>query len=61
MKRSASIQALLQLGWDIAAPLLLGGFVLAILFAVPAYFLSYRLLSAMRKNEPHEICSPDSP
>jgi len=56
-----SFQALLQLGWDVAAPLLVGGFVLALLSAVPAYFLSYRLLSAMRKNEPHEICSPDSP
>jgi uncharacterized protein len=59
--RDYSLAALLKLGWDVVGPLLLGGLVLAVIFAVPAYFLSYRLLSAVRKNEAHEICSPDSP
>ncbi|OPY86037.1 MAG: hypothetical protein A4E72_01752 [Syntrophus sp. PtaU1.Bin208] len=59
--REYSFSALLQLGWDVCAPLLLGGLVLAVLFTVPAYFLSYRFISSVRKNETHEICSADSP
>jgi len=56
-----SVESLLQLGWEVVVPLLVGGLVLAVFFAVPAYFLSYRLLSSIRKSEVHEICSPDSP
>jgi uncharacterized protein len=56
-----TLESFLQLGWEVAAPLLVGGFILALLFAVPAYFLSYRFLTSIRKNEPHEICPSDSP
>jgi len=56
-----TLESFLQLGWEVAAPLFVGGFILALLFAVPAYFLSYRLLASIRKTEPNEICSPDSP
>lgn len=56
-----SVASILRLGGDIAIPLLLGGLVLAFIFAVPAYFLSYRILSSLRKKETHEIRPADSP
>jgi len=56
-----SFASIIQLGWGVAVPLLLGGIVLAIFFAVPAYFLSYRLLSSIRKYKSNEISSTDSP
>jgi len=53
--------SILQLGWEVAVPLLLGGLVMAIFFAIPAYFISYRLLSSIRKYKTNEISSTDSP
>jgi len=50
-----SFASIIQLGWGVAVPLLLGGIVLAIFFAVQAYFLSYRLLSSIRKYKTNEI------
>ena len=61
MVEDYSFASIVQLGWSVALPLLAGGFALAILFAVPAYFLSYRILSSIRKYEAHEISSADYP
>ncbi|ABC77112.1 DUF2062 domain-containing protein [Syntrophus aciditrophicus] len=56
-----TVASILQLGWEVAVPLLLGGFLLGLVFTYPAYFLSYRLLSFMRKKEAYDIRSTDSP
>ncbi|MDY0188365.1 MAG: DUF2062 domain-containing protein [Syntrophus sp. (in: bacteria)] len=55
-----SLTALLQLGWAVIVPLLVGGVVLAAFLSVPAYFLSYRLICAIREKRPHEIHPADS-
>lgn len=41
-------------GWTIAYPLLIGGLVLASFFAIPAYFITYRLILKVRKK--HGYC-----
>jgi uncharacterized protein (DUF2062 family) len=56
-----SFTSILQLGWDVVVPLLVGGIVLASFIAVPAYFLTYRIISSLRKNNTHEISQADSP
>ncbi|MFA4915692.1 MAG: DUF2062 domain-containing protein [Syntrophales bacterium] len=37
-------------GWKVAVPLLTGGIIMATFFAVLAYFITYRLVLAVRKN-----------
>ena len=44
-----SIAGITHMGLDIAMPLLTGGFIMAPLFAVPAYFIAYRLITSVRK------------
>ncbi|MBI4633777.1 MAG: DUF2062 domain-containing protein [Deltaproteobacteria bacterium] len=46
-----SLFHLLQYGWGVAAPLLAGGIVIAPFFAVPAYFITRRLLIAVRNKK----------
>ena len=46
-----SLGAIATLGWEILLPLLTGGFIMAPFFAVPAYFITYRLLMAKRDKE----------
>ncbi len=48
-----SLIHMLQHGWGIAAPLLTGGIILAPFFAVPAYFITYRLLIVARRERIH--------
>lgn len=36
------------MGWHIAVPLLTGGIIIAPLFAIPAYFITHRIISAVR-------------
>lgn len=51
-----SIQALLRAGWEIFFPLLLGGLILAPLFAVPAYFITHKAVVAIRKRGMNADC-----
>jgi uncharacterized protein len=43
-----SLAGIATLGWQILLPLLTGGLIMAPLFAVPAYFISHRLVVAGR-------------
>lgn len=49
-----SVISLLQHGWGIVAPLLAGGIIIAPFFAVPAYFITHRLLIATRDKRIHD-------
>lgn len=49
-----SLIHLLHHGWGVAAPLLVGGFVIAPFFAVPAYFITHRILTAARSKKTHD-------
>jgi hypothetical protein len=44
-----SLWSIINMGWDIAFPLLIGGLILAPLFAVPAYFITHRFILLIRK------------
>jgi uncharacterized protein len=44
-----SLHSLINAGWHIVLPLLTGGLITAPFFAVPAYFITYRLVKALRK------------
>ncbi|OPY14415.1 MAG: hypothetical protein A4E66_00393 [Syntrophus sp. PtaB.Bin001] len=55
-----SFTSILQLGWDVAVPLLIGGVLLAAFIAVPSYFLTYRIICSLRKKT-HEISQADYP
>ena len=44
-----SIYTIMDMGWCVAYPLLLGGFLMAPIFAVPAYFITHRAVSAIRE------------
>ncbi len=59
--REFSLHSIFQLGWEIALPLLVGGFVLALVFAVPAYFITLRLITSLRKSDATEIRSTGRP
>lgn len=48
-----SLQEIVRAGWEIFYPLLLGGLILAPLFAVPAYFITHKAVVAMRKRGLH--------
>ena len=54
-----SIWDIMNMGWNIACPLLLGGFIMAIVFAVPAYFIAYRAVVIIRgKRHDHSQGNP---
>jgi len=42
-----------RMGWQILLPLLAGGIILAPLFAIPAYFITHRLIVAVRSRRHH--------
>lgn len=44
-----SLQQIICIGWRIAIPLLFGGFIMAPLFAVPAYFIAHHTVITIRK------------
>jgi len=46
-----SLHSILGMGWQIALPLLTGGLVMAPFFAVPSYFIAYRVLLSLRAKE----------
>ena len=43
-----SLKSILELGWQILYPLQVGGFLMAVVFTIPAYFITYRAVSALR-------------
>jgi hypothetical protein len=44
-----SLENILSMGWQIILPLMMGGFVMAPFFAIPAYFMTYRMILSLRK------------
>ena len=44
-----SLKSILSMGWQIILPLMTGGFVMAPFFAIPAYFVTYRMILSLRK------------
>jgi len=61
-----SLRSILELGWHILYPLQVGGFLMAVVFTVPAYFLTYRAFSALRSkhveptDDPGEASDPSA-
>jgi uncharacterized protein len=49
-----SIQQIICIGWRIAIPLLVGGLIMAPIFAVPAYFIAHRMVLTIRKKTGHD-------
>jgi uncharacterized protein (TIGR03546 family) len=43
-----SLKSIFELGWHILYPLQLGGLLMAVVFTVPAYFITYRAVSVLR-------------
>ena len=46
-----SVRNILEIGWDVLYPLLIGGLILAPFFAIPAYFITYHAIKAVRGRE----------
>ncbi len=48
--------SILEIGWHILYPLMVGGFLLAVIFAVPSYFITYHAVLKLRNRnaEPFE-------
>jgi hypothetical protein len=44
-----SMYKIINIGWNVACPLLLGGIILAPFFAIIAYFISHKAVIAIRK------------
>ncbi len=59
-----TLQSILELGWHILYPLQIGGLLMAVMFTGPAYFLTYRAVSALRRKhvqppgDPGKISDP---
>ena len=45
----SSLIDIIHKGWDVLLPLLVGGFIMAPILAVPAYFIARKLILAVRK------------
>ena len=45
---SYDVRSLLEIGWHIVCPLMLGGFLLALIFTVPSYFITYHAVVKLR-------------
>lgn len=54
-----SIREIINMGWNVAYPLLVGGTVLAFLFAIPAYFIAHRTVIVIRKRNGETEHYPD--
>ena len=50
------IRSILEIGWHILYPLMVGGFLLAVVFTVPSYFITYHAIVKLRNRnvEPSE-------
>lgn len=43
-----SLKSILSMGWQITLPLMTGGIIMAPFFAIPAYFMTYRMVLSLR-------------
>jgi len=48
------IRQIINIGWNIAIPLLLGGLIMAPFFAVPAYFITHHAVLTIRKKKHYD-------
>ena len=55
-----SLQYIINLGWHIVFPLLLGGVMMAPLFAVTAYFITHFAIIKLRKSMNHDNAKKNS-
>jgi len=46
-----SIRRLVELGWEISVPMFIGGLVTGLLFAIPSYFITKRMVILYRKKQ----------
>jgi len=44
-----SLKSIMSMGWQIFLPLMTGGFAMAPFFAIPAYFMTYRMMLSLRR------------
>ncbi len=56
-----SIQRLIELGWEISYPLLIGGLVTGFLLALPSYFITKRLILLYRNKKRKRSLPIESP
>jgi uncharacterized protein len=49
------VRSLLQIGWHIVYPLMVGGFLLAVVFTVPSYFITYHAVVKLRNRNVEPI------
>ena len=49
-----SLVNLIEKGWNVMLPLLLGGIIMAPFFAVPTYFIAQKILITVRKKNRHD-------
>jgi uncharacterized protein (TIGR03546 family) len=49
------VRSLLEIGWHIVYPLMVGGFLLAVVFTVPSYFITYHAVVKLRKRNVEPI------
>jgi uncharacterized protein len=52
--RHSSLIDIIQKGWDVIFPLLLGGLIMAPFLAIPSYFIARRLILSVRKHRHEE-------
>ena len=53
LEKGFELQDLLHAGWKIFVPMQLGGLIMAPLFAIPAYYLTYKVVLAIRRKRAH--------
>jgi uncharacterized protein len=49
------VRSLLEIGWHIVYPLMVGGFLLAVVFTVPSYFITYHAVVKLRNRNVEPI------
>jgi uncharacterized protein len=49
------VRSLLEIGWHIVYPLTVGGFLLAVVFTVPSYFITYHAVVKLRNRNVEPI------
>jgi uncharacterized protein (DUF2062 family) len=56
-----SIHRLMELGWGISFPLIVGGFILGLICAIPSYFITKRLVILYREKRRKRLDGVDFP
>jgi uncharacterized protein len=52
---SYDIRSILEIGWHILYPLMVGGFLLAVIFTVPSYFIAYHAVVKLRNRNVESV------